>query len=387
MTEPLKILMFNNEFPPLGGGTGTVNRELFLQFKNNPEIKIDLITSSDGKVKKINNFSRNITIYKIPVGRKNIHHASNSELIKYAFKALFTGIKLHKKEKYDFVFVWATVPAGFPAVILKLFKKLPFIIRISGPDIPGYEKRYNTIYKIISPFIKFAWKKAEIIISKCKTEKEMVLKINPKLKIKTVYNGIDTKIFFPTENKIQDKNLKLICAARLIKHKGQYTLIKAVSNLKKQGIIMNVNLVGEGDEKNAYVKYAKAQDVAEQIIFSGYVPREKMAEQYQNADIFVLPSHSECMSNAMLEAMACGLPVIVTDVGGTEELIDKTDGFIFKPGDEITLTHILKDIDLNKDKIQILGKKSRKKAEQLKWKNIAEEYFELFKTIKPLIHE
>jgi len=378
----MKILMFNNEFPPLGGGTGTVNFELFNSFKNFPELKIDLITSASGKKKEIEQFSENIKIYKLPVGRKNIHHALNSELIKYAFKSVFEGLKLQKKEHYDFVFVWATVPASLPALVLKIFRKLPFVIRISGPDIPGYEKRYNTVYKIISPFIKLAWKKAEIIISKCKTEKEMVLRINSKLKIKTIYNGVDIEKFFCKEKEIPNRDITLICSARLTKHKGQYTLIKSVSNLKKHGIILNVNLVGEGYEKDAYIKYAKEEDVFDQIIFSGYVPREKMPKEYQKADIFILPSYNECMSNALLEAMACGLPVIVTDVGGTEELVDEGNGFIFKPGDETALTDILKNISKNKEKIPILGQNSRKKAEQLNWENIAKEYFEFFKTIK-----
>ena len=369
--------MLNNEFPPLGGGTGTVNLELFRVFKNFPNIKIDLITSASGNKTIKEKFSENITIYKYRVGRKNIHHASNFELIRYAIKASFASLSLHKKNKYDFVFVWATVPASFPALMLKVFYKIPFIIRISGPDIPGYEQRYNMIYKIISPFIKYAWKKAELIVSKCKTEKEMVLKINPKLKIKIIFNGVDTGRYIPAGKSIEN-NLTLICPARLIKHKGQNTLIEAVSDLKKQGIIFKVNLVGEGDEKKTFIKFAKEKGVSEEIFFSGYVSREKMPKEYQKSDIFVLPSYNEGMSNALLEAMACGLPVIVTDVGGTEELVDETNGFIFKAGNTTELVNILKNINLNKNIIQEAGERSRQKAENYKWTYIAKEYIKLF---------
>ena len=372
--------MFNNEFPPLGGGTGTVNLELFNIFKNIPDLKIDLITSAAGKKKETEHFSENIKIYKYPVGKKNIHHASNLELIKYTFKASFAGFKLHTKEHYDFVFVWASVPASFPALMLKIFKKIPFFIRISGPDIPGYEKRYNTVYKIITPFIRFAWKKAEIIITKCKAEKELVLGINPKLKINTIFNGVDTEKFH-FEKRTENQKLTLVCSARLIKHKGQYILIEAISNLKKQGIVLNANLVGEGDEKDAYIKYAKEKNVSEQIFFSGYVPREIIVKEYQKADLFVLPSYNECMSNSLLEAMACRLPVIVTDVGGTEELVDENNGFVFKPGDVIALTDILINVYQNKEKNNILGEYSRKKAETFNWDNIANEYLKLFNNL------
>ena len=135
----MKILMLNNEFPPLGGGTGTVNSELLKQFKKYPEFKIDLITSEKGKKKIIENFSENIRIIKYPLNNKNIHHASNFELIKYTLKASFAALKYHRKEKYDLSFAWSTVPAGFVSFLLRILKKLPYIVRVGGPDIPGFE--------------------------------------------------------------------------------------------------------------------------------------------------------------------------------------------------------------------------------------------------------
>ncbi len=380
MPKARKILMFNNEFPPLGGGTGTVNLELFNILKNNKDIKIDLITSSGNAKKEFLQFSENIRIIKFPVGKKNIHHASNTELLRYIVKASFGAFKYNKKEKYDFIFVWSSVPAGFPALLLKIFKNVPYIVRIGGPDIPGFENRYKFVYKIISPIIKLIWRKAEFLTVKCKTEKEMIKAINDKLIIKTIYNGVDDRKFIPKNKKLSE-NLKLICSARLIKRKGQYTLIEAISNLKKQGIPIFVDFVGNGDEREAYIKYAKDKDVSEQIIFSAYVPREKMPEKYQSADVFVLPSFNEGMSNALLEAMACGLPAVVTDVGGTEELVDEKNGFVFQAGNVNELVKILKHLHTNKQIIEQLGKSSRKKAEQFNWRSIADEYMKLFNNI------
>lgn len=375
----MKILMFNNEFPPLGGGTGTVNLELFNIFKDISDLKIDLISSAAGKKKEIEQFSKNIRIIKYPVNKKDIHHASNFELIRYAIKASCVAFKFHKKEKYDLIFSWTTVPAGFPAILLKLFKKVPYIVRIGGPDIPGFEKRYNFIYKIISPLIKFIWKKANLLVVKCKTEKEMIEAVNAKLNIHTICNGVDTNKFKPAI-KSTNPNLKIICSARLIKRKGQYTLIDALAKLKSKGIIIKADFVGEGDEMKAYMQYAKDKNVSDQIIFSGYVPREKMPEKYQQADVFVLPSYNEGMSNALLEAMACGLPVVVTDVGGTKELVeDSKNGFIFDTGNKEQLSILLEKFDKNKKLIQEMGEKSRKKAAHLSWHQISEQYQKIFK--------
>lgn len=368
--------MLNNEFPPLGGGTGTVNLELFKQFEKYPCFKIDLITSGDSSDKGFVQFSENIRIFKVAVDSKNIHHASNIELIKYTYKATLKAIKLHKKEKYDFSFAWSTVPSGFVSYILRIFFGLSFIVRVGGPDIPGFEERYKYIYKLISPLIKSIWKKSELLITKCRTEHDMVKAINDKLKIKIIYNGVDTDTFFPKKDKTTDTALQIICPARLIKRKGQDLLIKAIAQLKKQNIIYYVNLIGDGDEKGAYKLLATQLGVSGQVKFTGYVARERMREAYQAADLFVLPSYNEGMSNALLEAMACGLAVVVTDVGGTEELVDETNGFVFGVGDENRLTKILENI--HGDEIEALSNMSLKKAGNLSWGRIADIYKTVF---------
>ena len=375
----MKILMLNNEFPPLGGGTGTVNSELLKQFKKYPEFKIDLITSEQGKKKIIENFSDNIRIIKYPVNNKNIHHATNFELIKYTLKASFAALKYHRKEKYDLSFAWSTVPAGFVSFLLRILKKLPFIVRVGGPDIPGFEQRYNTIYKLISPLIKLIWKKSDLLIAKCRTEFDMITAINNKLKIDIFYNGVDTEKFKPKDKVTETNALNIICPARLIQRKGQDLLIKAVANLKKEDINFEVKLIGEGDEKENFTVLCKKLNVSENIKFLGYVPREAMLQEYQSSDIFCLPSYNEGMSNALLEAMSCGLPAIVTNVGGTEELVDDSNGFIFKAGDKDALTEILKNIYKNKSIIKQLGKNSRLKALKFSWRKIADDYAELFR--------
>ncbi len=373
--------MLNNEFPPLGGGTGTVNFELLKQFSKHPDLKIDLITSGNKKDKKTEQFSEHIKIHKVLINNKNIHHASNYELIKYTFKACIKALKLHKKNKYDFSFAWSTVPAGFVSFFLKVLFGLTYYVRVGGPDIPGFEERYQRIYRIISPIIKLIWKNSNFLIVKCKTEYDMIKAINQKLNIQIIYNGVDTQKFYPVE-KTLNKYLKIICPARLIKRKGQDILIKAIAQLKAKGIIINVDFIGEGDEKESYIQLAKELNVTEQICFCAYIERAKIHEFYQKADIFVLPSYNEGMSNALLEAMACGLPVVVTDVGGTKELVDETNGFIFAKGNVEELVSILENIYNNQTELTNKSLSSVQKAHNLSWKLIGEKYLALLNNEK-----
>ena len=373
--------MLNNEYPPLGGGTGTVNKEILDRLIQYPEIKIDLITGSLENGNIIQQLSLNVRIISLGLKSKNIHHASNTELITYTIKAFFYALKMQKKEKYDFSFAWSTIPAGFVSYLLKVFYKLPFIVRVGGPDIPGFEERYKIIYKFISPVIKLIWKRAKLIITKCQVEHDMILTIIGNLPLKIIYNGVDTGKFRSKEVQ-KNKTLRIICPARLIQRKGQDILIKAVSRLKQKNIIMQVDLVGDGDEKENYLTLAEKLGVADLINFKSYVPREQMEKAYHSADIFVLPSYNEGMSNALLEAMACGLPVVVTDVGGTSELLEEGgNGYIFPTGNVENLSLILEKIAQAPNQLKKLGKKSRKKAEDLSWNNIVNFYVDLFESI------
>lgn len=94
----MKILMLNNEFPPLGGGTGTVNQAILNQLSSSPDLEIDLITSSPNNVYESVAFNKRIDIFKIPVDRFDIHHASNKELILYAVRSFFSVYESIVKE-------------------------------------------------------------------------------------------------------------------------------------------------------------------------------------------------------------------------------------------------------------------------------------------------
>ncbi len=91
----MHVLMLNNEFPPLGGGTGTVNCALLQRFAQVSGMEIDLITSALGKRPEEERFAERIRILKVPVNNQNIHHSTNRELLTYAGRALPFALKRH----------------------------------------------------------------------------------------------------------------------------------------------------------------------------------------------------------------------------------------------------------------------------------------------------
>ncbi|OQY88330.1 MAG: glycosyl transferase family 1 [Chloroflexi bacterium UTCFX4] len=374
----MKILMLNNEFPPLGGGTGTVNRELLKRWTRASNLEIDLITSALGHEYQTEQFAERVRLHFVPVNNKNLHHSSNRELATYAARALPYALKLQRAQKYDFVFAWSAVPAGAVALVLKKIAGLNYLVRVCGPDIPGFEERYGALYPILTPMIRATWHNAAHVVAKCGDEANLIRRVDARVAVTIVPNGVDLDAFTPAH--IPDAGaLRLLCVARLIERKGQEHLIQAVKRLTEQDIDVVLDLVGTGDARRANEQQARDLGIADRVNFVGYVPREEIAQVYANAHVFVLASYNEGMSVATLEAMAAGLPLVVTRTPGTKELVqENVNGLLFDWADVDALTAHLKFLAMHRDIARAMGHASRELAQQFAWEDVAARYGELF---------
>ncbi|EFO81283.1 glycosyl transferase group 1 [Oscillochloris trichoides DG-6] len=382
----MRILMLNNEFPPLGGGTGTVNQAILARLAQRPELEIDLITSALGMRAERVQLAERVRMFKVPVANRNIHHSSNRELLTFAGLALPQALRLHRKQRYDLVFAWSAVPAGGVALALRRLAGLPYILRVCGPDIPGFEQRYGALYPILTPTIKAIWRGASRLVAKCQDEADMMLAVQPGMRIDLVPNGVDLARFSPAP--IDDAGpLHLICVARLIERKGQHYLIQALRRLVDTGHNVVLELVGEGDAYDNLVALVRNLGLMDRVTFAGYVPREEIAAHYAAAHAFVLPSYNEGMSVATLEAMAAGLPTIVTRTGGAEDLVaEGVSGHIVAWADVEALVARIAPLATERDRARQMGVAARVRAQQFTWDAATERYVAMFGEINDKVN-
>lgn len=375
----MKILMLDNEFPPLGGGMGTANQAVLREFSKAPAVHVDLITSALGGKSEVEQLSDHIRIYKVPVWNQNIHHSSNRELSLYTAQALIRAIGMHRENSYDFSFAWSAVPAGAVSLALRELLGLPYYVWVSGPDIPGFERRYERLYSLITPLLRRIWKRARRVIAKCTEEVDMIRAVDDSFPVEIIENGVDLDHFSPKDLKPVDGTLRVICSARLIERKGQRHLIQAVHRLLQEGNDISLELVGDGDAMNDYRQYAAGLGLNGRVEFAGYVPREQIQEHLQRAHVFALPSYNEGMALAALEAMGCGLPVVLTRTGGTGALVeDGVNGFSHTWGDVEALTAALRRFVQDRSLVVRMGASSRQRALAYGWEALAKRYLELF---------
>jgi L-malate glycosyltransferase len=163
----------------------------------------------------------------------------------------------------------------------------------------------------------------------------------PARKIAVVSNGLDSEPFRPRTG--NDRPRKVIVVANLRAEKGHEVLIDAAVQILERIPDARFNIVGGGPEHDALVARTEARRIRHAFTFLGH--RDDVAARLAAADIFVLPSRSEAFPNAVLEAMAAGLPIVASGVGGIRELIeDNRTGLLVPPGESDVLANRIRRV-------------------------------------------
>lgn len=383
----MRVLFFNYEYPPLGGGAGNATSWIMREFSKMPYVEVDLITSSIDNRYHLDTLGENIFIHRLPIGKDGrvLNYQSHKDLLVYSWKAYRFSLSLLKKKQYDLSHSFFSVPCGFLSYRLKKHFGLPYIVSLRGSDVPGYSERFLFLYKILTPLIVRIWKHAEAVVANSGVLKKLALQSNERQKVDIIYNGVNTERFFPLDDASR-KNREVftwLCASRLSRRKGFRYAIDAFAKLYPRYPEMRLIIAGgEGEAEAELKEQARSLGLDQAVTFTGYIPNEQFYQYYQAADVFVFPSFNEGMSNNMLEAMACGLPVIMTPTGGAEELVHEGEnGYIIRMADSEDIAEKVERLIVNRDLALRMGQSSRKAAEKMSWAHVAREYVEIYSRI------
>lgn len=157
-----------------------------------------------------------------------------------------------------------------------------------------------------------------------------------------IHNAVNIDLFKPESLREKSRTYTIVGVGRLVKMKGFHLLLDAVSQVKD--LIerpLRVILVGDGPQLEELRQIAFDKCISDSLEIVPPMSQEDLVEIYQQADVFCLPSFSEGLPCVVIEAMACGVPVVATDVGGVSEVVDDQSGILIPPGDSQALAKAL----------------------------------------------
>ncbi len=379
-----KILMFNHEFPPIGGGGGWVSYFLGKHFAAAGH-DVHLITSqfrdcpTDEKVEGFH-------VHRVPALRKNPDVCAVHEMLTYSLSSSIYGLKLAKKFQPDIVQVFFGIPAGGGAYLLQKFRDVPYLVFLGGRDVPRSNPDppyYRWLYLLLKPVIRAIWLSASALVACSDGLRTLAMETDADVNIDVIPDGLDLGRFAPTPREACPKTVRVLTIGRLIPRKGFQFLIRALPQIVENAAHnFEIEIVGDGPYLGELVKLAENLGVTSHIHFAGSVPYSELPQKYRHADIFILPSLAEGMPLVVLEAMGTGLPIVASRVQGIDELVEEgVNGELFDPGDVEGLARCLvKLINAGEERIQ-MGKSSVERVKPYDWKHIAYAYLALYDDI------
>lgn len=242
----------------------------------------------------------------------------------YILRAWRAAEKAHKKNKFDVIWAVMAAYAGIAALLFKLrHPSVPLLLTLQEGDS---EKHILRRVGIFYPLWKMIFKKADRIQVISHYLADFARRHGARCPIEVVPNGVDITRIMNHESGIRNESEKekiIITTSRLVYKNGIDTLIRAMAVIASEAKQSDIKLqiLGSGPDEQKLENLATELGVADRIEFLGHVEPEKIPGYLARADIFVRASRSEGLGNSFLEAMAAGLPVIGTNVGGIPDFL------------------------------------------------------------------
>lgn len=237
--------------------------------------------------------------------------------------------KIHKQFAFDLIDTHYVYPDGFAGIQLGRYFDKPVVVSARGSDINQYQ-----YLPIIRRLLKFVLQRAQASVAVSAALKSAMVNLGaPQERVWVISNGIDQQKFFPMAKDVARQKTGLtgkkiiLSVGSLIPIKGFDLLIKAFKELRIQGPQSDLHLiiVGEGDARKDLEALVTSLDLADHVHLVGSKPHAELNLWYNAADLFCLLSSREGHPNVVMEALACGVPVLATPVGGIPEIIRSAD--------------------------------------------------------------
>ncbi|MFJ8073878.1 glycosyltransferase family 4 protein [Streptomyces sp. NPDC096176] len=271
---------------------------------------------------------RQIAIHPSPTASRRLR------LVAYAAGAA-VGALAGVLPRPDVVISWQPLPAALPGSLLARAHRVPHVVRTCGPELSSSWSRYPRTTSLLRPCTHLLLARADAVVVKSELERSLLAAQVPRDRIHLVPNAVNER-YFDAAIPTHDRPPRFLSVCQLERHKNPEVLVEAFGGMARTGVCCGgLTVVGAGALRDTLL--TRVTRSGADVELPGRVAGANMPEVYARHDVFVLASHMEGCSNAALEAMASGLPVIGTRTAVSDLVEDGSNGLLLDTPDPAAL--------------------------------------------------
>lgn len=378
--DQMRLLLVNYEYPPVGAGAATATQAI----ARNLTALGHNVTILTGAYRDLPRESEeaDVTVVRVPCLRRRADRCSVLEMLSFTVSSLFSLPFLRAEYQPDALIVFFSLPSGPVGAAADLFYRLPYVVSLRGGDVPGLTPEVSWIHKLFNPIRRYILKHSVAVVANSVGLRNLSEATDP-TRVQVIPNGVDTEFFLPATSQSraprQNGPFRILFVGRFQGQKNLSYLFQQCAQLPSGSF--ELHLVGDGPLNSQLRALTKELGIASAIVWHGWLPRPALRDVYQIADCFINPSFYEGMPNVVLEAMACALPVLASNIPGNDVLVLPGEtGYLFSLHRPNALLQEIRRLMADPILCSQLGASGRARVvTNFSWRNVALAYLELFR--------
>ncbi len=369
----MRIAIAIHEYPPIGGGASTAAAQTARALAAAGHDVLVVTAGVPGQPR--DEHVDGVTIARLPNLRQTLLAPSVVELLSFCAGAALLLERRLRAFRAEGVIAYFAVPVGPFAVQAARRLDIPVVVSLRGSDVPGFKNgRLEGLGAIARPVIRWTLGRATAVAPNSAVLRDLALAFHPEIASKTVIvpNGIEAESIARAPAGAGGGPLKLIQVGQLIARKRVGVTLEALAGLDAE-----LTVIGDGPLRGELEARARALDVASRVTFTGHLPRAEILSRLRAHDLFVMTSAAEGMSNALVEALAAGLPIVTTPNGSHDVVEDAGAGVVVPVDDPGALRAAIAELAASPARRAALAEAGLAHARGLTWDATAQGFARL----------
>jgi glycosyltransferase involved in cell wall biosynthesis len=313
----MRILVLCYEYPPIGGGGGRVAQSIAQQMAaRGHEVRVQ--TAALGW-KSTHERIDGVDVYRTTSGRRVPDTCTVPEMGLYCLTSFLPTLRHVREWKPDVIHAHFAMPTGMLAWAVHGITGVPYVLTAHLGDVPGgVPEQTDKLFKLIDPIARQVWKKAAAATAVSSFVQELAEKAYQR-PVERILNGIDLRDRPASPSPVRPVR-HFLFVGRFNPQKNLPFLINAFAQLTEKN--WRATIVGDGPDRAAAERLIAQHGLGDRVTLPGWLPADKVAEIMRDADILCLPSLSEGLPVAAVEALKNGLAIVASDIPGVRDVVD-----------------------------------------------------------------